>query len=156
VGSQHPPVLAPMAPEHVDAVWAIERSVFPSPWSRASFERESVEEGAASWVALLEGRVIGYLVSWVVYDELHIGNIAVTPESRGRGVGRMLLAKALEDAAARGAVLATLEARESNARAIGLYESFGFRPVAIRKRYYADSGEDAIVMIAELGGRERP
>jgi len=50
-------------------------------------------------------------------------------------------------------VMATLEARESNTRALGLYESFAFRPVAIRKRYYADSGEDAIVMIADIGGR---
>ncbi len=140
-----------MAPVHVGDVVSIEREVFPSPWSRASFERESLDEDAASWVALVDGRVVGYLVSWVVCDELHIGNIAVTPEERGHGVGRMLLAHALEQAARRGVVLATLEARESNIRAIRLYEHFAFRPVAIRKRYYADSGEDAIVMIADIG-----
>lgn len=146
----------PMALEHVDEVWSIERSTFPSPWSRDSFERECVEECAASWVALEDGRVIGYLVSWVVCDELHVGNIAVAREAQGRGVGRLLLARALEAAVKRGAALATLEARESNARAIGLYERFGFRPVAIRKRYYADSGEDAIVMIADLCERMEP
>jgi ribosomal-protein-alanine N-acetyltransferase len=148
-----PIVIARMALEHVDGVVSIERAAFSSPWSRASFERECLDEGATSWVALKGGRVVGYLVSWVVCDELHIGNIAVAPSEQGRGVGRMLLDQALADAARRGATLATLEARESNLRAIRLYEHFAFRPVAIRKRYYADTGEDAIVMIADIGDR---
>ncbi len=151
-----PVAIEPMSLEHVDEVSSIERAVFPSPWSRASFERECLGEGAASWVALLDVRVVGYLVSWIVYDELHIGNIAVAPDAQGRGIGRRLLGRALEEAAGRGVTLATLEARESNLRAIRLYEHFAFRPVAIRKRYYADSGEDAIVMIADLGeGKDR-
>ncbi len=146
-----PIVVAPMAREHVGGVVSIERAVFPSPWSRASFERECLNEGAASWVALAGDRVVGYVVSWVVCDELHIGNIAVAPAEQGRGVGKALLDHALREAGRRGATLATLEARESNVRAIRLYEHFAFRPVAIRKRYYADSGEDAIVMIADIG-----
>jgi ribosomal-protein-alanine N-acetyltransferase len=143
-----------MSPPDLDAVTAIEERTFSTPWSRTSFERDCMGEGTSSWVAVLGGALIGYIVSWLVYDEIHIGNIAVDEGARRRGVGRLLLSRALEHAAEAGIVLATLEARESNAPAIGLYESFSFRPVAIRKRYYSDTGEDAIVMIADLqGGR---
>jgi len=142
--------IRPMSLRDVDAVHAIEREVFSSPWSRASFERECREKISSSWVAVLDGAVAGYAVSWVVCDEVHIGNIAVRPRLQRRGIGTRLLARVLEEGVSRGARLATLEARESNVRALGLYERFSFRPVAIRKRYYSDSGEDAIVMIADL------
>jgi len=145
-----------MSTGDVDSVHAIEREVFSSPWSRASFERECGEQISSSWVAVLDGSVAGYAVSWIVCDEVHIGNIAVRPGLQRRGIGTRLLARMLEEGVSRGARLATLEARESNVKALGLYERFSFRPVAIRKRYYADSGEDAIVMIADLpcgGGR---
>jgi len=148
-----PAELRPMETGDVDQVLEIESRVFSSPWSRASFERECVEEASSSWVLVVDGAVVGYAVSWIVCDEVHIGNIAVVPDMQGRGLGRLLMARLLEAGAERGAVMATLEARESNTRALGLYESFAFRPVAIRKRYYADSGEDAIVMIADIGGR---
>jgi ribosomal-protein-alanine N-acetyltransferase len=146
-------LVRPMALRDVDQVLAIEQAVFPSPWSRASFERECREECSSSWVVVVGESVAGYAVSWIVCDEVHIGNIAVDPRLQGRGIGRLLLARILDDATDRGSVLATLEARESNHRALRLYERFAFRPVAIRKRYYADSGEDAIVMIADLEQR---
>jgi ribosomal-protein-alanine N-acetyltransferase len=134
----------------LDGVTAIEQECFTTPWSKAMFEGDCVGDGTSSWVAVRNGRVEGYIVSWIVCDEIHIGNIAVTPGGRRRGTARRLLGRALEDAREAGVTLATLEARESNTPAIRLYESFMFRPVAIRKRYYADSGEDAIVMIADL------
>jgi ribosomal-protein-alanine N-acetyltransferase len=141
-----------MTPSDLDAVTAIEERTFSTPWSRTSFERDCMGEGTSSWVALRDGALEGYIVSWIVCDEIHIGNIAVDEGARRRGTGRHLLARALEHAAGLGVTLATLEARESNAPAIGLYESFSFRPVAIRKRYYSDTGEDAIVMIADVRG----
>jgi [ribosomal protein S18]-alanine N-acetyltransferase len=148
--------LRPMERRDVDQVVAIERRVFATPWSRASFERECVDGASSSWVAVVDGAVAGYAISWIVCDEVHIGNIAVVPELQGEGLGRMLLARMLDAGAERGATLATLEARESNTRALRLYAGFSFRPVAIRKRYYADSGEDAVVMIADLGERRAP
>jgi ribosomal-protein-alanine N-acetyltransferase len=139
-----------MAPADLDAVCAIEQETFSSPWSRKSFESDCMGEGTSSWVAVRGSRLEGYLVAWIVCDEIHIGNIAVAADVRRRGTGRRLLARSLAHASELGVTLATLEARESNEPAIRLYESFAFRPVAIRKRYYSDSGEDAIVMIADL------
>ncbi|MFH1502681.1 MAG: ribosomal protein S18-alanine N-acetyltransferase [Candidatus Eisenbacteria bacterium] len=146
--------IRPMSLSDLDGVTAIEQRTFANPWSRGSFERDCIGDGTSTWVAVRGGEVIGYIVSWIVRDEIHIGNIAVAPDVRRRGTGRCLLARALADAAGKGVGLATLEARESNTGAIRLYESFAFRPVAIRKSYYADSGEDAIVMIADLGAPE--
>jgi ribosomal-protein-alanine N-acetyltransferase len=143
-----------MAARDLDRVLAIEHAVFPAPWSRASFEGELRGRNSVPWVAERDGEVVGYLISWRVADELHIGNIAVAPAVQRRGVGRRLLAHSLDDARAGGAAFATLEVRVSNDRAIALYESFGFRPVAMRRRYYSDTGEDALVMMANFEGRE--
>jgi [ribosomal protein S18]-alanine N-acetyltransferase len=132
----------------LDRVCQIEQAVFSSPWSRGSFECEFGDGGTSfSWVAVAGRNVIGYIIAWLVEDELHIGNIAVDPERRGQGVGRALLTYCLARAAARGVSRATLEVRMSNETAIALYEKNGFVPVAIRKRYYTDNGEDAIVML---------
>jgi ribosomal-protein-alanine N-acetyltransferase len=132
-------------------VCEIEEAVFPVPWSRSSFEHELREvRNSVLWVAVAKGSVIGYLISWLIEDELHIGNVAVEPGMQGGGVGAKLMRKSLRDAAGNGASSATLEVRFSNARAIELYERFGFRPVAIRKRYYSNDGEDALVMMKDL------
>jgi ribosomal-protein-alanine N-acetyltransferase len=85
-----------------------------------------------------------------VADELHIGNIAVAPAVRRRGIGRRILEHCLDDARARGIEIATLEVRVSNDPAIALYEKLGFRPVAMRRGYYSDTGEDALVMMASF------
>jgi len=132
----------------LDAVCAIEQAVFAIPWSRRSFENEVRGDPAGlSWVVVEEGRVVGYLVSWHVADELHIGNVAVEPGRHGKGIATALLETALAAASARGIEFAVLEVRVSNARAIRLYERFGFEGVAIRKGYYADNGENALVML---------
>ncbi len=136
----------------VDGVYAIECLVFPAPWSWASFKDEITDNASArSWVVEADDAVVAYLVSWHVVDELHIGNIAVAPERRSKGIGAALLEHALEDAVENGVALATLEVRMSNAPAIALYHKFGFREVAIRKGYYSDDGEDALVMLKNLG-----
>ncbi|MBD3349276.1 MAG: ribosomal-protein-alanine N-acetyltransferase [Candidatus Eisenbacteria bacterium] len=142
--------IRPLSLADVDEVAELEGSIFSFPWSRSSFERECREESSSSWVARRGGSLVGYIVSWIACDEVHIGNVAVAADRRREGVGRRLVARVLDDARERGAALATLEARETNAPALGLYRGFGFKPVAMRKRYYADTGEDAIVMIADL------
>ena len=140
-----------MAAGDIDGVLAIEESIFPTPWTRECFERE-VEVGneGLSWVALSGGIVIGYIVSWVVADELHIGNVAVDLRLRRSGTGTELVRRSLAVAGERGVEFATLEVRASNDGAIRLYERFGFKPVAMMKRYYPDNGEDAVVMLAAL------
>ena len=138
----------------LDRVVEIEHAVFPAPWSRASFEGELAGDSSLQWVAEREGSVVGYLMSWLVADELHIGNIAVAPAAQRQGIGRELLRFCLDDAAARGVAYATLEVRVSNGRAIRLYEAFGFTPVAMRRRYYSDTGEDALVMMRHFPDNE--
>jgi ribosomal-protein-alanine N-acetyltransferase len=136
----------------VDAVAEIERASFADPWSPRAFTYEVRENEGRSWVwvAEVEGRVAGYLVAWPVEDEVHLANLAVTASWRGRGIGRRLLMRLMERSRNADAAWIALEVRESNAAAKGLYESFGFRPVAIRKKYYRREGEDAVVMMSRL------
>jgi len=89
-------------------------------------------------------------VVWFLVDEIHIGNIAVRPDRQGQGIGGALLAYILDEGRRRGMTYATLEVRSSNARAIALYERFGFRQVAVRKKYYRDNREDAKVLALAL------
>jgi ribosomal-protein-alanine N-acetyltransferase len=95
--------------------------------------------------------VLGFAIVWLIHDELHVLNVAVAPEARRRGVARALLAEVEARAAAEGAARATLEVRRSNAPAIELYRSLGYREVGVRPRYYAEDGEDAILMDRDLG-----
>jgi ribosomal-protein-alanine N-acetyltransferase len=143
-----------MQESDLDEVGAIEHDLFTLPWSRASFLFEIADSRTSYAIAaILQSRVVGYAVGWFVADELHIGNVAVKRLSQGKGIGRMLLEKMLAEAGTRGTTYATLEVRVSNTRAIGLYRKHGFKGVAIRKRYYSDNGEDALVMMAEAGRR---
>jgi ribosomal-protein-alanine N-acetyltransferase len=140
--------IRPFSAADLDRVCELEELVFSAPWTRESFESELCEDVTAfSWVADLDGALVAYFVGWLVEDELHIGNIAVDPARRRQGVGRALLSYCLARAVERGVVRATLEVRASNVAAIDLYERSGFRPVAMRRRYYSDNGEDAIVML---------
>lgn len=140
-----------MRAEDIDGVLAIEQAVFPTPWPRECFEREvDGDERSLSCVALSDGAVAGYVVSWVVADELHIANLAVAAGLRRSGLATELVRRSLAAAVARGVRFATLEVRASNDGAIRLYERFGFMPVAMMKGYYPDNGEDAVVMMAVL------
>jgi ribosomal-protein-alanine N-acetyltransferase len=94
----------------------------------------------------MNGRIIGYGGFWHILDEAHISNIAIHPDFRGQGFGKMLLLHLLEQAASRGAVKATLEVRRSNVIAQGMYARFGFKLVSVRKNYYTDEHEDALIM----------
>lgn len=148
--------IRPLAATDIDRVCQIEEAVFSMPWSRESFEGELEDDGTAfSWVAEQGGELVAYFVAWLIEDELHIGNIAVAPSSRRRGIAGRLLTYCLARAVERGVSLATLEVRVSNASAIALYEGHGFQPVAVRRGYYSDNGEDAIVMLRTFLSRKR-
>jgi ribosomal-protein-alanine N-acetyltransferase len=126
-------------------VIAIERRAFPTPWSLAMFVLELSKPSGICLAARREGRLIGYLVCSRYDTVWHIMNVAVAPEERRAGVATALLTELLErvgDPSAR----YTLEVRQSNAGAIVLYERFGFRAAGMRRRYYQDNGEDALIM----------
>lgn len=139
-----------MEERDLDEVVAIEKESFSSPWQRWMFARELAEERSRFYVAIAGEHVVGYCGLWLIADEAHIVNLAVTRRMRRKGVASALLAKALEEARAAGCTLATLEVRVSNEPALRLYEGFGFREVARRPRYYQDTEEDAAVMVASL------
>lgn len=148
---------APMAEGDLDQVLEIERVSFATPWTRAAFSYEIEQNKVARCTAMRAGRrVVGYLCLWEIGHEIHITNLAVHPEWRRRGVGRGLLALAMAEGRARGVTLAFLEVRPSNTRALALYESLGFQVIGRRNGYYFDTGEDALVMEARLGGDAAP
>jgi ribosomal-protein-alanine N-acetyltransferase len=123
---------------------AIERRCFPMPWSLSMFVLELSKPSGICLAAVDGTRMLGYVIC-ARYDEAyHLMNIAVEPNHRRQGVAKRLL-DALLDRGGRDANY-TLEVRVSNASAIALYESFDFRGVGTRRRYYADNGEDAIIM----------
>jgi ribosomal-protein-alanine N-acetyltransferase len=141
--------IAPMRRRHLRSVVRIESQVYPRPWSHSLFVSELALRSSRSYVVAKVGRdVVGYAGLMMSLTDGHITTIAVDPAWHRRGVGmRMLLALARE-AVARGAVALTLEVRLSNRGAQEMYKRFGFTAVGVRKGYYADTGEDALVMWA--------
>jgi ribosomal-protein-alanine N-acetyltransferase len=142
--------LRPMALADLDQVMAIERSSFPFPWSTRFFLEELRVECARSLVVEIEGRIVGYVLFWLLPDEIDIHNVAVHCDFRRHGIGRVLLEHVVHAGRRRKASQVTLEVRESNIQAQRLYESIGFMKNGIRKGYYADNGEDALVMVLPL------
>ena len=125
-------------------VISIERRAFPTPWSLAMFVLELSKPSGVCLAAIEDRRVVGYLICSRYADVWHLMNIAIDPPMRRRGIATALLeemiARAGNDASY------TLEVRPSNSTAIALYERFGFRPSGTRRRYYQDTGEDAVIM----------
>ncbi len=139
-------VVRRMTLKDVDGVHAIEHATFAKPWKREDFVKEMTTNTCARYLVAEEnGRIIGFAGAWIVLDEAHITNIAVTADCRGRGIGRELTQNLLQYAANLGVVYATLEVRRSNEIAQRLYQSLGFEYVGVRKRYYEDNGEDAFL-----------
>ena len=140
-----------MTREDIEQVLAIERVSFTVPWSRNLF----LSEFRNTRVSLMlvarspEGGIIGYIVCWVVADELHILDLATEPFWRRRGIARMLVLAAVREGAERGASRAFLEVRASNTAALLLYEGLGFNRTLVREGYYDMPVEDAVVMSLE-------
>ncbi len=137
--------------EHIDKIVAIEKVAFPTPWSKEAFKHELNENPLAHYVvALLEGEVIGYGGMWQVVDEGHITNVAVDIPYRGNNLGGLIMDKLIEKAKALGCSGMTLEVRTSNLVAQKLYKSRNFLDCGLRKGYYTDTLEDAIIMWKQI------
>ncbi|MBI4675491.1 MAG: ribosomal protein S18-alanine N-acetyltransferase [Chloroflexi bacterium] len=167
--------IEPMTVDDLPQVLEIERVAFPSPWSARAYEyelryndmahyfvawldawalRHPANDGVIGWLrrwvrpAPTVGAplMVGYVGYWLMAGEAHVSTIAVRPEHRGHSYGELLLAHTLQDAARHGAHVATLEVRVSNTAAQQLYLKYGFDKVGMRKAYYSDNDEDALIM----------
>jgi ribosomal-protein-alanine N-acetyltransferase len=140
-----------MRSEEIAQVCEIENLSFATPWSREAFESEISENSLARYtVARMDGKVVAYGGMWIVLDEGHITNIAVHPDYRGRKIGEKLVLAMLQTAKNCKVLNITLEVRASNNTARNLYKKLGFIDSGTRKGYYADTGEDAVIMWKKL------
>jgi ribosomal-protein-alanine N-acetyltransferase len=142
--------IGPMQRRHLKAVLRIEGQVYPRPWSMSLFLSELALASTRSYYVARSGRhVVGYGGVMMSDSDGHITTIAVDPEWQGRGIGKRLMLALAGDAIERGASSLTLEVRVANRVAQDLYRRFGFVPVGIRRNYYQETREDALVMWAD-------
>ena len=143
---QQQPIIRKMTLADMDQVMIMERLCFTLPWPRGAFEGELTQNAMARYlVAEIDGHVAGYAGIWLIFDEGHITNIAVHPDFQRRGVASALLQRILSNAKACRIESCTLEVRRSNLAAQKLYEKYGFLPEGVRKGYYTDNKEDALL-----------
>jgi ribosomal-protein-alanine N-acetyltransferase len=139
-----------MREEDIPQIAAIEKLVFPAPWSEAAFRSELQDNAMAAYLVLAaEDRpwqVLAYGGLWKIFDEGHITNIAVLPEAQGKQLGRLLVHAMIQWAWSQGLSHMTLEVRLSNQRAIDLYKRAGFQEAGVRPAYYEENHEDALIM----------
>ncbi len=135
-----------MEKQDVARIAELERLCFRSPWSEKSIGSELKNRLAHYRVGELDGKIIAYGGMWIIFAEAHITNVAVDPNYRRRGFGVILMRHMMQIAVLRGASEMTLEVRESNLAAQNLYLSLGFEISGRRKHYYADTGEDGLIM----------
>ncbi|HEX8042850.1 ribosomal protein S18-alanine N-acetyltransferase [Candidatus Deferrimicrobium sp.] len=140
-----------MGPSDLDGVMEIEKVSFPTPWSREMFIEDFHRDFSDTLVAAGPGdEILGYAVCWTIAGESHLLNIAVHPARRGQGIGRALLIECIRRAARAGASVIYLEVRAGNVAAQRLYRSMGFEFRGIRKGYYTDTAEDAVIFDREV------
>jgi len=140
-----------MHTDDIGRISEIERECFPTPWTEEAFHNELVHNHFAHYIVMLwRGEIIGYAGLWTIMDEAHVTNIALREAYRGRKLGERMLRELFTSAVRRGMKRITLEVRVSNVVAQRLYEKFGFRAEGVRRGYYSDNGEDAIIMWADL------
>lgn len=146
-----PVVIDPMRVRDLSEILKIERLSFTTPWSRGAFLSELLENDRAYYLVARSGeRPVGYIGVWIIAGEGHITNVAVHPDFRRSGVGTRLLTAIGDLAREKGATRLTLEVRRSNAGAQRLYVALGFESAGIRRAYYRDNNEDAIIMWKDL------
>ena len=155
VNAAEPADLRPFGREDVPAVAVIENEVFSDPWPESFFLGELSHPGVYAMIAERGGRLAGYILAWLAAGTGHIGNLAVAAGERRRGVAGRLLTDLLERSATLGIRSLQLEVRVSNFAAQALYRAYGFRLVGLRRAYYRDTGEDALIMEwrAQAAGR---
>ena len=156
-----PIVIEPMRIRDVGAVLEVEKLSFTTPWSRAAFMSELLNNERAFYLVARNtarrgplpwntGQVIGYIGVWLIYDEGHITNVAVHPDYRQQGIGRRLMEAIEAVCVTKGVKRMTLEVRVSNLVAQRLYRDLGYISVGVRPGYYQDNNEDALIMWKEL------
>ena len=140
-----------MTIEDLDQVMDVEYASFRSPWRKADILHDLINNPFSDYLVIEKGdRVIGYCGAWTVVEAAQITNIAIHPEERGQGYSVKLFQRMIKYLKLKEATELTLEVRKSNHVAQQLYERFGMKTVGVRKNYYQDDGEDAIVMWVEL------
>ncbi|MDA0710636.1 MAG: ribosomal protein S18-alanine N-acetyltransferase [bacterium] len=144
--------LEPMEPIHLDGVVALERQVFSNPWTQIDFQSALTHNNAYCRVVTFRGKRVGYAVGFWIAKEFHLADFAIHPEWQRQGLGRQTLAKVCQEVAELARVV-SLEVRISNVPAIEMYKQSGFQTMAIRKAYYTNPEEDALVMLKPLEGR---
>ena len=135
----------------IDQVLEVERLSFTNPWSKDTFQAEIQSNLFAYYfVAVQNETIVGYGGMWMILDEAHVTNIAVHPDFRGLNFGKKLVHELIIQAFKQGASKITLEVRVSNLAARNLYKGFGFHEAGVRKGYYSDNNEDAIIMWKDM------
>lgn len=137
--------------EDLPGILRVEKAAFTSPWTETAFRNELVLNEFAAYIVIeLDAVIIGYAGIWLILDEGHITNIAIHPEQQGNHYGELLLRELMQQAEKAGVTHMTLEVRVSNQKAQNLYKKLHFEPGAIRKNYYPDNHENALVMWVDL------
>lgn len=139
-------VVCPFEEKYIDSILSIEELSFKDPWSRDAMERELNNNFARYVVVKQQDKVIGYGGMWIILDEGHITNIAVYPKYRCIGAGNLILRSLIDICKKESITSLTLEVRVSNLIAQNLYVKYGFISEGIRRNYYADNNEDALIM----------
>lgn len=149
-------VFRSMRMEDIPFICEIEQEAFTTPWTKGAFENELTNNQFAHYMIMdIDGEVAGYGGMWLIMEEAHVTNVAVRDTYRGRKLGERLLQELMKTAAFLGAIRMTLEVRASNYVAQNLYEKVGFRSVGVRRGYYTDNREDAVIMWADLPKRRK-
>lgn len=145
--------MVPITVEDLPEILPIEAAAYAPPWRAWSERMFRGEFGNAVGIQRgwrEEGKIVGYVFAWILFDDLHVNNIAVIPGLQRRGIARRLMEGLMGEARGRGVKRVSLEVRPSNIAARGLYDRLGFRAIAERKGYYDDTGEDAIILVREI------
>lgn len=135
-----------MQDKDVKEVALLEKECFSMPWTEASIKKEIENKDSLFCVCEIDERIVGYAGMYYAYPEGDITNVAVTNEYRGRGIARKILTFMFEEAVKDGVIEYTLEVRVGNKKAIHLYETLGFLNAGVRKNFYDNPKEDAIIM----------
>lgn len=136
--------------EDLNSILKIERQSFPTPWDGGMYMVEFMRKDSEFLVAEKDGKAVGYVCAWKIADEGHVLKIAVGMAERNRGIGKALMDTVNEILKQRGAHEMLLEVRDGNEAGLKFYRALGFEKIGIRKKYYSDTGEDAILMIKDI------